>query len=288
MRSLGIALTLIFCFFGYQSSHAASVWKVTNGENTLYLAGTIHILSPDDYPLPAQFQSAYEASEVMVFETDISAMNSPDMQQKSMEMLTYTDGTTIDQVLQKETLNKLNSHLMQRGVPLANLETFKPTLLSLTLTMIEFQAIGLTTQGVDAFYYTTAMGDGKMRKWLETPEQQLNFIANMATGDEDEMILYTLKDLESLPSRMGELKEAWRAGDMDTLAAIGLTPWIEEYADIYQAIFVERNNNWVPEIKEMLTTPKTEMVLVGALHMPGEHGLLTQLSQQGYTITQLK
>jgi len=270
------------------AAQAASVWQVSNGKNTLYLAGTIHILSPDDYPLPAQFERAYEDAEVMVFETDISAMNTPAIQQKSMQMLTYTDGTTIDQVLKKETLEKLESHLKERGVPLANLQTFKPTLLALTLTMIEFQAIGLTTQGVDAFYYTTAMGDGKTRSWLETPEQQLSFIANMALGDEDDMILYTLKDLESLPSRMTDLKQAWRNGNMEKLAEVGLTPWIKEYPEIYQSILVDRNNNWLPEIKEMLSTPKVEMVLVGALHMAGEHGLLKQLAEQGYTIKQLK
>ena len=34
------------------SCQAASVWQVSKGDNTIYLGGTLHILSPVDYPLP--------------------------------------------------------------------------------------------------------------------------------------------------------------------------------------------------------------------------------------------
>ena len=30
----------------------APVWRVTDGESTVYLGGTVHLLRPEDYPCP--------------------------------------------------------------------------------------------------------------------------------------------------------------------------------------------------------------------------------------------
>ena len=63
----------ILCLFVAVShvANASSVWKVTKGDNTIYVAGTMHLLSPDDYPLPASYEEAYKASDTLVFETDV-------------------------------------------------------------------------------------------------------------------------------------------------------------------------------------------------------------------------
>ena len=50
----------------------APVWEVRLGDNRIYLAGTIHLLSSKDYPLPSAFDVAYEQSQSIVFETDLS------------------------------------------------------------------------------------------------------------------------------------------------------------------------------------------------------------------------
>jgi len=39
-----------------------SVWKVSKGNRHLYLGGTIHVLSKNDYPLQASFEKAYHLS----------------------------------------------------------------------------------------------------------------------------------------------------------------------------------------------------------------------------------
>ena len=33
----------------------SAVWKVSKGEDYLYLAGTVHVLRASDYPLPREF-----------------------------------------------------------------------------------------------------------------------------------------------------------------------------------------------------------------------------------------
>jgi len=65
------------------SVQAASVWKVSSDKHTLYIGGTIHILSPEDYPLPREYDIAYKAADKVVFETDMIAANSLEFQQKN-------------------------------------------------------------------------------------------------------------------------------------------------------------------------------------------------------------
>ena len=52
---------------------AACVWKVTRGTNVLYLGGSIHALKSSDYPLPAAYNLACDASDRLVFEVDPKA-----------------------------------------------------------------------------------------------------------------------------------------------------------------------------------------------------------------------
>ena len=39
------------------------LWRFQNGEATVYLAGTVHILKESLYPLPQQYEDAYHATE---------------------------------------------------------------------------------------------------------------------------------------------------------------------------------------------------------------------------------
>ncbi|RDV24660.1 TraB/GumN family protein [Alteromonas aestuariivivens] len=283
-KFLAIVFTLTFAL----GTQASSVWKVTNGEKTLYLGGTLHLLSPSDYPLPQAYTSAYQASDILVFETDIGALSSPEFTRKSMQMLTYGDSGTLQDDVSQTTLTLLESHLKARGIPLQHFLKLKPAMVGITLSMLEFQRLGLTSQGVDSYFYTLSVGDGKPMEWFETPEQQLEFIAGLGRGEEDEYIQYTLQDVEKMPEMVEQMKSDWRSGNVDALFDASLKELSETYPEIYSALLSNRNHNWLPKLKSFLDTDETEFVLVGTLHMPGTDGVLTLLKQQGYQIEQIK
>ncbi|MCW8092536.1 TraB/GumN family protein [Alteromonas sp. ASW11-130] len=282
-KGLIAAISLFFAL----NVQAASVWKVSNNSHSLYIGGTIHILSPQDYPLPPSYKFAYKESDKLIFETDIAALTTPEFSQLSMQKLTYQDGRTLQSTLQPETFAALKSHLESRGVPIANMQKLKPSLVGVTISMLELQRLGLTSQGVDSYYYTIAMGDGKLMDWFETPEEQLDFIANMGEGDDDAFVRYSIEDVKKIPSMLEQLRGDWRAGDVEALNKYHLLEFKESYPDIYHTLLTERNAEWMPDIEEMLTTPEVEFVLVGTLHLPGETGLLKLLEAKGYTVTQV-
>ena len=108
------------------SAQAASVWKVTNGENTVYFGGTVHILKADNFPLPVEYDKAYAASDKLVFETDIDGMQTPAFQQKMMSKVVLTDGTTLQTRLNDDTYAALKTYLDEKGMPIVNLIHLRP------------------------------------------------------------------------------------------------------------------------------------------------------------------
>ena len=279
-------LCWLFLFIGGWVQ-AASVWQVSKAGNSVYIGGTLHILSPDDFPLPNAYGTAYNQADKLVFETDIAGLNSPRFQQDSRARLTYGDGTQLQNVLSEETYQALKAHLTARHMDIAAMANYTPALISITLSFTELRLMGLTSQGVDEFYYFKAMTDGKALDWFESPQQQLDFIAALGGEDEDEMIRYALEDVKQLPQALGELKKYWQSGDMEGLYQSQGKGFQDDFPEIYQQLLVQRNLNWLPAIETMLATSETEFVLVGTMHLSGQDSVLDLLRQKGYHITRV-
>lgn len=279
-------LTFFSLLICYQVT-SAPVWKVSNGAHHLYIGGTIHLLSAEDYPLPEVFDEAYQSADTLVFETDIQSMQQPNMQQKMQHMMSFQNGKTIQQVLSKDTYKMLQQHLSDRGIPIQSIEGYKPGFLAILLTVVELSKIGMVEKGVDEYYSTLASKDGKKQDWFETPEFQIALLADLGKGNEDQLIRYTLADLASIPDVMSELVNYWREGDMKKLSALSIDPLKQEYQDIYEDLIVNRNKQWVLSLETMLSNKDIELVLVGAMHLAGPDSVLVDLANKGYKIEKL-
>ena len=77
-----LILSLIFSLICLSTLAETSLWKVSNGDKHIYLGGTFHMLAESDYPLPAEFEDTYQKVNWLVFETDISALESAEFQQQ--------------------------------------------------------------------------------------------------------------------------------------------------------------------------------------------------------------
>src|SRR5699024_6306560 len=51
------------------------LWKVENGDTTIYLQGLIRVGSEDFYPLNEEIEQAYESSDVVLPEIDLFNIN---------------------------------------------------------------------------------------------------------------------------------------------------------------------------------------------------------------------
>ncbi|MBL4572165.1 MAG: TraB/GumN family protein [Gammaproteobacteria bacterium] len=290
MKSIRGPYTAVICVFLLSLSQAiadTSVWSVRSGDNVVYLGGTVHLLRPGDYPLPDEFEQAYQASSELYFETDIAAMSDLSVQVKMLQQLTYGDDKSLSTVLSDEAYAALTAYTATAGLPIAMLDKFKPGLLISTLQILVFQSMGFTPQGVDAFFHTRAVADGKAEGQLETVQEQIGFIAAMGEGNESEFILLSLEELAEIGDVIESMIDAWRSGDTEGLSELFVEDMKIEAPALYDTLLLQRNLKWIPQIDSMLQDADTEFVLVGAAHIVGENGLLDLLSQKGYEINQL-
>ena len=290
MRSflLTVFSTVLCCGVINNAVAKAPVWKVSKGEEHLFLGGTIHVLSTSDYPLPESFDSAFEQSQQVVFEIDIAQMSDPQLMQEMGAMLTFQDEQTLQSALSEKTYGRLDAFLTKRDLSIDHFQKLKPIGISLTLVTLEMQKLGLSDGvGVDQFYYQRAAKEGKDIAALETLQEQMSFIAQMGAGNADALIESTLQDLQEMTEGWQKMSDAWRNGDVADMHELLVEPMQEEFPSIYRVMLFERNNNWMKKIIPMFASKEIEFVLVGALHMVGKDGLLEQLQGRGYTIQQL-
>ena len=286
------ALKIRYAFAGllllFSNANAQSpVWMVEKNNSLMFIGGTIHILTAQDYPLPAAFEKAYRQSGRVIFETDLNKMESPEFQQYILAELSYNDGRNLKRVLREDTYLSLAGFFSERGMSMSSIDNFKPGMVATLMAVAELQRLGIAGIGVDAHFNQRVNQDQKASGQLESVEDQIAFIANMGADNPDEMLAYNLADLKQLPELWQSMQQAWRSGNLAALDKVGASPLRTDFPEVYQALLVDRNNAWMPQIVAWSKTEEVEFVLVGALHLVGSDGLLTQLSRRGYRITQL-
>jgi uncharacterized protein YbaP (TraB family) len=286
MKRIMMSIVLVVVLSTWATAES-SVWKARKGNSVIYLGGTFHMLREADFPLPPEFEAAYKASDIMVFETDIDILQDPLTQRTLLKKAMYEDGSTIDKHLSAQAYAELSAYCEANGIPLKAFGRLRPSMLILTLTVMELMKSGVTQQGVDRFFYERANDDGKDVEFLETADEQIEYLVSMADGIENEFVIYSIKDMKSVRDRFEPCAQAWRRGDAEKLDALMITELRTRWAKIYRKLFTDRNSTWLSFIDAYQKTSRTEFVLVGVGHLVGPDGILQALRNKGYTIDKL-
>lgn len=260
-----------------------SLFEITRGDQKLYLGGTIHLLRNNDFPLPDEFEQAYEQSQKLVLETDMQKANTPEFGQKMAQAMAYTDGNNLSKVLSPDVWKELQAYGDQRQFPIGQMMMFKPLFVSMVITVSEAQKAGMG-QGVDAYFDRKARLSNKPVEELESGEDLIVCMKKIADTDPDLVIRSTLRDLKKINSMVDTMVSHWRSGNMKALDKELAGSMRKETPEIYHSLVVDRNNQWLPKITAMLETGEVELVLVGSLHLSGKDGLLAKLKKQGYKV----
>ena len=281
---VGIVLVLFVCTGAGAES---SVWKAQKGTTVIYLGGACHVLREADFPLPPEFDQAYKASQVVVFETDLGKLQEQAAQQKLLAKAMYSDGSTVDKHLSAKAYAELSAYAQTNDIPLRAFGRFKPSMLMTTLTLLELMKLGITQQGVDNVYYERATSDKKVVEGLETVDQQIDYVVSMADGNEDAFVDYSIEDMKTFKEQFDLLAGAWRTGDAVKLDELMAGELRTRQPQIYKKLIVDRNRNWMPVIDAYQKTRRTRFVLVGVAHLVGPDGLIEALRKKGYKVDKL-
>ncbi len=263
------------------------LWKVSDRDNSVYLLGSFHLLKAEDYPLSSDIDQAFAASDKVVFEVPPGQMLDPAMAQKFLAAAGYSDGRTLSQVLPAAMREKFNRILAQRGASIAQFEAYEPWFVNLSLMLGISQQMGFRPdKGLDQTLMQQALASGKATGGLESIETQLNVLDSTPMAEQVTSLKEFLDKPTDMPGMLDDLHGAWRDGDVVKLDKLAREEMREKTPETYRIVNIERNDAWVPQIQKMLDGQKKgqTLVVVGALHLLGEDGVIEKLRAKGYAV----
>lgn len=268
-------------------THTPLLWKVSDQDNAVYLLGSFHLLKPDDYPLSTDVDVAFADSASLVFEVEPSQLTSPETLVKFQQAAGYDDGKTLSQVLPDDVKQRLEQVLAATGGSLAQVEGSEPWAISLGMMIGMAQAAGFRQeQGLDAHFIRLASEAGKPVAGLESIDDQIAALDGAPHSEQAFSLGKLLENPQKAVAELLELHQAWKAGDVRKLNDEMRAKMQAESPESYRLINTDRNDAWVPRIERYLTDSDKDnaLIVVGALHLLGDDGVVEKLRGKGYTV----
>lgn len=273
------------------------LWKIEKeGATPSFLFGTMHVTDPRVTSLTPAARSAFEAAETVVIETtevmDQTKMLAALMQRPELTM--FIDERSLESLLTAEDASVLNKALEARGISPASVSKMKPWMLSATLALpaceLARKADGAAV--LDVKLAQDAVTAGKNLEGLETIVAQLEAMASLPM----EFHMKGLIDTAKLGDRIDDLIETMivlyqneNTGMFWPLfraAMPGGEAKDSGYAAFEQAMVITRNRKMVEKAAPILEGGGA-FIAIGALHLPGQDGLVELFRREGYDVSRI-
>ncbi len=263
-----------------------AVWRVSTGADAeLWLLGSVHYLREQDHPLPDVIEQLYARADALVMEIDLDDLDPTSIQTQFMLAALLPASSSLSSVLDNDVYRLAETTAGSLGLDIAALERLEPWLVALTLMDLGMTQLGYRSdQGLEQTLLARARSDRKPIYGLETVTDQISIFDRLTAVEQEALLEQTLSEIGSAAHEMDELLTAWRNGSLATLTD-KLSASFEDFPGLYEALVIDRNRNWVPELERLATQPGRHLVVVGALHLVGEHNVVDLLRERGLDVT---
>jgi uncharacterized protein len=287
-RLLGLLVLVTVAATALAEDRAGLLWKLEGENNTVWLVGSVHALREDHYPLPGAIDNAFDTSDYLVVETDVINVDPQEQQRLMVSMGMLPPGTSLRDLLSEDEYTKIRQLTEELGYRLSQLEILKPWLIGVTLTVAEMEKRGFRGDAGMEYHFLQRAGEREMPiRQLETLQFQLSLFDDLPKETQVNFLIQSLEELRDLDDELDQLIDAWRDGDLGTLESV-LLEGFEEYPELYERLVVDRNRDWLPTILEYAQGDSDYFVLVGALHLVGEDGLVRLLEAEGKEVVRVR
>lgn len=254
------------------------LWRIEGeGLKSSYLYGSFHILPKADFQVSEQAFDAFMNSPQIVMELD---MDDPNMNAEVMKHLPMENNVTLDQLLDEDDYNKLDSLLKASyGMGVAIFNNVPPMVIGAMLIRNHIE--GELVSFEDAFLEFAATYNKEVLG-LETPAEQMAIFNETPYEGQIKELQKMMNEDEEIKAMYDRMIEMYKKEDI-----AGLFDYMKSYYNEQQdmdRLLNVRNINWVPKIIDYSMETST-FFLVGAGHLAGEQGLIALLRKEGLTLT---
>jgi len=257
-------------------------WEVTKDDATVYMFGSIHMADESLYPMSEKVEMAFENSDILGVEADISDTSAI---QSLISLMMYQGDDTVYNHLSDEGISKFEAICDELGYNPKLLQKFKVWSLGSNLLALQLmQSPYSAEEGVDMYFLEKAKNINKEIIALEGLEYQINLINDFTDEQQETAFLLGLGTTEETVADFDEMYQLYLDADevaMTEYLYSDETGFAEEVED---KMLHDRNVLMTEKIVSYLETDKTYFIVVGLAHYLGEDSVVNMLEKQGYEV----
>ena len=285
-----IAGLITFLPFGVSAQKTSKspslMWKATNGKNTAYLLGSVHLGIKAFYPLPKEIEDAFEQSSVLQVEFDLNKVDAAASQALILKNGVYAGEDNLWNHLSAATAEQVKKACANYNLPVQGLAKLKPWLVALTIGVMELQKQGMDAAlGIDKYFLDKAKDKKKIQS-IESAEWQMELFASLPANQQEEYLKSTLDELGNSKTLANALQTAWLKGDSAQLETLFTETSIKP-AELQKKLLDDRNPKMADAAEQCLKSAEKCFLVVGAAHLIGNKGVVQLLKNRGYKIEQV-
>lgn len=265
------------------------LWRVEKGgAPASHILGTLHTTDPRLQQLPAPIDQALDQSRTVAFELVEGQSGEADLAQA----LRLPPGRKLEDILGPDLFRRTAAAVADFGVTPENLQQMKPWALAFYLARPPLEVIR-QAQGkaaFDSWLQEEARRRGKVLHALESYAEQFEIFDGLGEAEQAAMVADLVNDHANITAQFNRMFRAYLKGDLAALLAVA-----DDYSGVSDIAATERlserlidgRNRTMAQRMLPLLEEGRAFVAVGALHLPGEQGILNLLVQQGYRVTRV-
>jgi hypothetical protein len=265
------------------------IWKITSDTTHIYLLGSVHVASPDLYPLDRVIEDAFASSDYLVVEVNSNNLSQIHAAELLVQYGTYPSGDSIKNHIPDDLYNKLEDEFQQNEIDIALMNDYKPWVIYNFMSQLVLGDLGYKIEnGIDLYFLNKAEETGKAILELETSEYQMQLMGSVPDESIIAAMQYDINNAE-IDKYLQGLFNTWEDGDAASMEAFVFQALAEEpgMAPYYEIMYDQRNITMLQAIKGLLADDEVLFIIIGAGHLVGENGLLKLLQDSGYAVEQL-
>lgn len=301
---LAVLTLLMFSFLtasaqGKKEYTGALLWKISgNGlSKPSYILGTHHLAHVSFIDSISGLKNAMNNTEQTVGELLMSDQMA--MQAKLQQAAMMPANESYADLLTPEEYGNLDAGLKELYNGQAGIEQFKQfkpgmisMIYSITLYTKAFPSFNpMSHEAIDAYVQRIATENGKPALGLETVEDQIHALFDSEPlKDQAKTLACAVSHKDFAVKSLKELNSYYKAMQLTKMYNLAFNNPDEpcSMSKTYEsAINKDRNNKWLEKLPQIMKD-KSSLIAVGALHLPGEEGLLNQLEKKGYKVEPVK
>lgn len=259
-------------------AHASLLWQLEKDGKVHHLFGTIHISDPDVIRLPSHVESIVQSASALVIEVLLD-----DATRQAIAERTLLSSSTLKKVLGMELFNEVASAVKERGVPPSSLLRLKPWAVGLMLNV----PTPSLEPVLDVHLQYRFADTQRPVHGLESIDEQLDIFDELALAEQIEFLKTSLAQHAEFEATFNRMKALYLAGDLEQIEQFARTQSAKSASStmdkLMYRILEERNHRMFARVQSHLAQSGV-LIAVGALHLPGQQGLLQMFRDAGYSV----